>query len=127
MDGHITEAAAAMETACDEAFAMVGGGLVLDDQEFPRFNECGMIDFAGYTVTAAKALSSGMIQPIPNPPNTKPSVWWQWGAETYPDAVKNTALIYQQHRHHEGGRRPEQGNCQAQRLDDQVDDPLHPR
>ena len=35
-----------------------------------------------------------MIQPIPNPPNTKPSVWWQWGAENYPDAVKNTALMY---------------------------------
>ena len=74
---------------------MVGGGLVLDDQTFPRFHECGMIDFAGYTVTTAKAVSNGMIQPIPNPPNTKPSQWLQWGAETYPEAVKNTALIYQ--------------------------------
>jgi ABC-type branched-subunit amino acid transport system substrate-binding protein len=95
MDGHITEAAQAMELACDEAFAMVGGGLVLDDQTFPRFHECGMIDFAGYTVTTAKAVSNGMVQPIPNPPNTKPSQWLQWGAETYPEAVKNTALIYQ--------------------------------
>jgi hypothetical protein len=94
MDGHIVEAAAAIETACDEAFAMVGGGLVLDDQTFPRFNECGMIDFAGYTVTAAKALSTGMIQPIPNPPNTRTAQWLQWGAETYPEAVKNTAIVY---------------------------------
>ena len=35
------------------AFAMVGGGWAFDDQEFPRFHECGMIDVAGFVVTAA--------------------------------------------------------------------------
>lgn len=94
LDGHIVEAAAAMERACNNAFAMVGGGLVLDDQEFPRFHECGMIDFAGYTVTAAKAVSDGMVQPIPNPPNEKPANWFLWGAEAFPEAVENTALLY---------------------------------
>jgi ABC-type branched-subunit amino acid transport system substrate-binding protein len=94
MDGHITESAAAMENGCDKAFAMVGGGMVLDDQEFPRFNECGMIDFAGYAVTATKALSSGMVQPVPNPPNSRATQWLQWAAEEYPDAVKNTAIVF---------------------------------
>lgn len=94
MDGHITEAAAAMETACSEAFAMVGGGLVLDDQTFPRFHECSMIDFAGYTVTPAKAMSNGMVQPLPSPVNTRSGQQAIWAAEAFPDAVRNAALMY---------------------------------
>ena len=94
MDGHVLEAAAATERTCDEAFAMVGGGLVFDDQEFPRFNDCKMIDFAGYTVSATKATSSGMVQPLPSPPNLRASQAIIWAAETYPEAIKNTALIY---------------------------------
>jgi hypothetical protein len=67
-----------MEKMCAEAFAMVGGGLVFDDQEFPRFHECKMIDIPGYTVTATKAESDGQVQPVPNPSNVKPTGWLLW-------------------------------------------------
>jgi hypothetical protein len=85
---------AVIEKACDEVFAMVGGGLVLDDQVFPRFNECGMIDIAGFTVTTAKAMSTGMAQPLPNPSNVKPVNWLQWAKENYPDEIQRTAVMY---------------------------------
>jgi ABC-type branched-subunit amino acid transport system substrate-binding protein len=85
---------AMMEQACDEVFSMVGGGVVLDDQEFPRFNECGMIDIAGYSVTTTKAMSSGMVQPLPNPSNAKPTGWLRWAAENRPEDVKRTAVMY---------------------------------
>ncbi len=85
---------AMMEQACDEVFSMVGGGVVLDDQEFPRFNECGMIDIAGYSVTTTKAMSSGMTQPLPNPSNAKPTGWLRWAAENRPEDVKRTAVMY---------------------------------
>ena len=85
---------ALMETACDQVFAMVGGGLVLDDQVFPRFNECGMIDIAGFTVTSAKAMSSGMAQPLPNPSNLKPTNWLQWAKDNYPTEIERTAVMY---------------------------------
>lgn len=93
-DARLFEVPAAMERVCAEAFAMVGGGWAFDDQEFPRFHECGMIDIAGYTVTTAKAMSNGMVAPVPNPADNKNGIWFQWAAENYPDAVKKTALTY---------------------------------
>ena len=94
LDGKLFSAPPAMEQACSEVFSMVGGGWVFDDQAFPRFHECGMISFAGYTVSATAAMADGKIQPIPNPPNEKPSQWLNWAKATYPEAIKNTAILY---------------------------------
>ena len=94
LDGAYFNVPAVIEQACDEVFAMVGGGMVLDDGVFPRFNECGMIDIAGYTVTTAKASSSGMAQPLPNPPNLKPTGWLDWAKENRPDDIARTAVMY---------------------------------
>ena len=93
-DARLFEVPAAMERICDNAFAMVGGGWAFDDLQFPRFHECSMIDIAGYAVTTAKAMSNGMLQPIPNPSNLKPGGWFQWAAENHPEAVARTATVY---------------------------------
>ncbi len=92
-DAKLFEVPAVMERICAEAFAMVGGGVVFDDQQFPLFHECGMIDIAGYTVTAAKATSDQMVQPMPNPPDRKDSGWFHWAAQEYPDAVAHFATL----------------------------------
>ena len=94
LDGKLFSAPPAMEQACSEVFSMVGGGWVFDDQVFPRFHECGMISFSGYTVSATAAMADGKIQPIPNPPNEKPAQWLNWAKATYPEAIKNTAILY---------------------------------
>ena len=73
---------------------MVGGGLVLDDQTFPRFNECGMIDFAGYTVTADQGAVERDGPADAQPAQHEAAQWLKWAAETYPEAVKNTAIVF---------------------------------
>jgi ABC-type branched-subunit amino acid transport system substrate-binding protein len=93
-DGKLFEVPAAMEQVCDQAFAMVGGGWAFDDQQFPRFHECGMIDIAGYTVSTAKAMSDGMAQPLPNPSNRKNIGWFTWAQANHPDAIRRTATLY---------------------------------
>ncbi len=93
-DGKLFEVPAAMEQVCDQAFAMVGGGWAFDDQQFPRFHECDMIDIAGYTVSTAKAMSDGMAQPIPNPSNRKNVGWFVWARDNYPEQVARTATLY---------------------------------
>ncbi len=94
LDAKLFEVPAAAERACAEAFALVGGGWVFDDQMFPRINECGLINFAGYTVTPAAAMSNAMVQPMPNPLNDKPASHWLWVKENYPDAITRTAIVY---------------------------------
>lgn len=93
-DGKLFEVPAAMEQVCDHAFAMVGGGWAFDDQQFPRFHECGMIDIAGYTVSTAKAMSDGMAQPLPNPSDAKNVGWFEWAKANYPEAITRTATLY---------------------------------
>lgn len=94
LDGKLFEVPAAMEKACSEVFAMAGGGWVFDDQMYPRFHECGMVSFPGYAVSATAATANGKVQPIPNPPNLKPSGWFQWALDTHPDDVDNVAILY---------------------------------
>ena len=94
LDGKLFNVPPAIEQACADDFAMVGGGWTFDEGMYPRFHECGMINFAGFTVTAAAAMSNGKVQPIPNPSNEKPSSWLLWAKETHPEAITNTAIMY---------------------------------
>lgn len=93
VDAALFQVPAAMEKICASAFAMVGGGLVFDNQEFPRFHECKMIDFAAYTVTSAKAGSNGKIQPIPNPAQVKPTSWLLYLKKNHAEDIKKTAIL----------------------------------
>lgn len=94
LDAGVFNVPAVMEQACEEVFALVGGGMVLDNGVFPRFHECNMIDIAGFTVSTEKAMSNGMAQPLPNPSNLKPTGWMEWAAANYPDEVQRTAVVY---------------------------------
>ncbi len=94
LDGKLFNVPPAIETACAEVFAMVGGGWTFDEGMFPRFHECGMINFAGFTVTAAAAMGNGKVQPIPNPANLKPASWLIWARDNRPEEIQNTAIMY---------------------------------
>ena len=94
LDGKLFSSPPAMEQACAEVFSMVGGGWVFDDLIYPRFHECGMINFAGYTVTPTAAMANGKVQPIPNPANVKPASWLLWAQDAHPEAIQNTAILY---------------------------------
>ncbi len=94
LDAALFNAKPMINKACEKVFAMVGGGVTFDDQEFPEFHKCKMIDFAGFTVTTAKAMSNGYVQPIPNPSNDKPATWLRDIAQMEPEAVKKPLIMY---------------------------------
>ncbi len=93
-DAKLFEVPPQMENICSNAFAMVGGGFAFDDQEFPRFHECGMIDIAGFVVTTAKSQSDNMISPMPNPSNAKDGGWFRWAVNTAPEDMQAYATVY---------------------------------
>ena len=93
-DAKLFEVPAQIEKVCSEAFAMVGGGWAFDEQAFPRFHECGMIDVAGYTVSPAKGESDNMVSPMPNPVFVKSAGWYQWAMATHPDDMASFGTAY---------------------------------
>ncbi|MSO39346.1 MAG: hypothetical protein EXQ66_02900 [Ilumatobacteraceae bacterium] len=93
-DAKLFEVPIQIENVCANAFAMVGGGWAFDDQEFPRFHECGMIDVAGFVVTAAKSQADNTFSPLPNPSNLKDQGWFKWAVAQHPEAMQHFATVY---------------------------------
>lgn len=101
LDAKLFQVEAAMAQACTGVFAMVGGGFVQDDLEFSGkdgsdFHKCGLIDIAAIAVSVKKGLSSGLVQPIPNPPNKQATQWIMDFKKLYPkETKKNVSLVGQ--------------------------------
>lgn len=93
LDAAVTGVPLAMERACAETFALVGGGWVSDDQMFPRFHECGLVSIPAYTTSAAATMANGKVQPIPTPIDRDSSTWLKWIADTNPSAVGKIAIL----------------------------------
>ena len=94
LDAAVTGVPLAVERACAEVFALVGGGWTLDDQMFPRFHECGLVSLPAFTTTAAAAMGNGKIQSIPNPIDRDSTTWLRWIADSYRDAVDDVAIVH---------------------------------
>ncbi|MFM8855738.1 MAG: ABC transporter substrate-binding protein [Actinomycetota bacterium] len=94
LDAAVTGVPLAMERACADVFALVGGGWTLDDQMFPRFHECGLVSIPAFTATAAAAMGNGKAQPIPNPIDRVSTTWLRWIADSYRDAVDDVAIVH---------------------------------
>ena len=94
LDAALLQPKPAINQACDRVFAMVGGGITFDDQEFPEFHKCKMVDIAGFTVTSAKAMSNGYVQPIPNPSNDKPATWFKDIAQLRPSDIAKPVIVH---------------------------------
>lgn len=93
-DAKLFEVPAQIENICSSAFAMVGGGFAFDDQIFPRFHECGMIDVPGFVVTTPKGQSDNMVAPMPNPSNLKEGGWFRWATAAAPQDMQSFATVY---------------------------------
>lgn len=99
LDAEITAVEQAMEVACSDVFAMVGGGDVLDNLQFSGkpesdFHQCGMIDLPAFTVTPEKSNSNGMVAPIPNPVDTRSLTFFRELAKKYPDRLARPLVVY---------------------------------
>jgi len=99
MDGKLFEVEAAMQKACGNAFALVGGGNVQDDLQFSGkdgsdFHRCKLIDIPAFAVSSAKSMSNGQVQPIPNPTNTISNTWFRDFFALYPDQAAKWAPVW---------------------------------
>ena len=99
IDGRYFHVEEAMTTACSETFALVGGGLVFDNQVFSGkdgsdFHKCRLIAVPGFAVSTDFAEASGVIQPLPNPAHRKSAVWLQDVASLFPEEVAKTVAVY---------------------------------
>ncbi len=98
-DAALFNVEAAMTTVCSDAFAMVGGGFVMDDLEFSGkdasdFHKCKMIDIPGFAVSVKKTDSNGQIQPVPNPGTSVANTWMRDFKKLYPEDAKTWAVAY---------------------------------
>lgn len=94
LDAAVSGVPLAMERACADVFAMVGGGWTVDEQMFPRFHECGMVSFPAFTVSAAASMANGTVQAIPRPIDREATTWLRWVEETYSDAIGDVAIVH---------------------------------
>jgi ABC-type branched-subunit amino acid transport system substrate-binding protein len=99
VDGQVIKVEAAMTKACDQTFALVGGGWTLDNNVFTGkagsdFHKCKLIAIPGFAVSTEFAGANGVIQPLPNPAYKKSAVFLHDVAEAFPDAVKKTVAVY---------------------------------
>jgi ABC-type branched-subunit amino acid transport system substrate-binding protein len=100
-DAKLTNYQPVLEQACTEDFAVVGDGAVQDNLWADVGRACGLIDIAGFSVTAEKAgragddpVSTRQVQPVPNPADevaVGANVILQ---EEFPDTAASTGLIY---------------------------------
>jgi len=94
LDGKLFQVPAAIEQACSSVFAMVGGSWVFDEQQFPRFTQCKMVSFPGATTSVAANGDANTIQAVPSNTSEAPYGWWAWAAQSHPQDVKKTAIVY---------------------------------
>ena len=101
-DAAISNYQAQLEQACDQEFAMVGDGAVQDNLWTTTGRECGLIDIAGFSVTAEKAGTHGedvwqetrAVQPLPNPSDQYPVGAIQLLDDEFPGALDHVGILY---------------------------------
>ena len=93
-DAKLLEVDPAMTSACKEVFMLVGQGFALDAVQEAKRIGCKLSTVPGYSVSAAFAHGSGMVQSTANPSDQAPLQHAYAVAKLFPDAVKKTALMY---------------------------------
>ena len=100
-DAAITEYQPVMQESCQSDFAIVGSGAVQDNFWESTGAACGLIDIAGFSVTAEKAglagrdaLEARSVQPVPNASDR-----FQVGSfvavdADFPDAAERSGIVY---------------------------------
>jgi hypothetical protein len=79
--------------ACQEDFALVGGGGVFDSQAVQERIDCGLPNIAGYTVTGQARVAALQVQPVPNPIQQYQAAPYRWLGDADPEA-RNYGIMW---------------------------------
>lgn len=74
--------------ACEQDFALVGGGGVFDSQGIEERIACGLPNFPGYTVTPQGSVADLQVQAVPNPVYEFQGASYRWLRQAEPDAER---------------------------------------
>ena len=88
LDAKLFEYNQRIAEACQQDFALVGGGAVFDAQDNGARVACGLISLPGYVVTPQARVADLQVQPVPNPVYEFASAGYRWLQGAYPDADK---------------------------------------
>jgi ABC-type branched-subunit amino acid transport system substrate-binding protein len=98
LDGKLTEVPQYLPKACNDVFAMVGGGTTLDSLQLEgptNLEECGQLDMPGFTVTKEKAEATDTyLAALPNPAFVRPAAMFEYLAQAYPEESGDIATAY---------------------------------
>jgi hypothetical protein len=86
LDAKLFEHGQRIAEACQQDFALVGGGGVFDAQGLEDRIECGLPNISGYTVTPKARVADMQVQPIPNAVYQVATAGYTWLHEKDPDA-----------------------------------------
>lgn len=93
LDARLTDYPQRIEEACEQDFALVGGGAVFDNTDNGQRVDCGLINIAGYTVTPEARVADLQVQPVPNPVHELAVQQYRQVQELHPD-VTRYGLLY---------------------------------
>jgi hypothetical protein len=88
LDAKLFEYGQRVDEACQQDFALVGGGAVFDAQDNGGRVACGLINIPGYTVTPQARVGELQVQPVPNPVYSFAAHGYRWLTEANPDVEK---------------------------------------
>lgn len=93
-DAKLFEVASVMLDACDRMFMLVGEGFAVDGFGEETRVQCDLAHVPAWTVSAAAAHGPRMVQPVPNPADRLPIGLAVYLAETFPDAIGESATMF---------------------------------
>jgi len=88
LDAKLFEYGQRVGEACQQDFALVGGGGVFDAQDGQARIECGLVNLPGYAVTPQARVADLQVQAVPNPVYSFASAGYRWLGGRYPEATK---------------------------------------
>jgi hypothetical protein len=88
LDARLTEYPQRIEAACQEDFALVGGGGVFDNTDNGQRVDCGLINIAGYAVTPEARVADLQVQVVPTPVHQLPVQHYRRIQEMHPDVTR---------------------------------------
>lgn len=95
LDSQATSTAnrAAVQQACDQAFALVGSMSAFDDGGASAGQSCGIPDVSAITVNQARSDATNVFPAYPVGPHHFASGWGTYIKNTYPQAVQTACFI----------------------------------
>lgn len=92
-DAKLFEYEAAMTTACERDFALVGGGAVFDEDPNDVRVGCGLPNIAGYVVSERGRAADLQVQPIPNPLDKVAAGRYAAAKRAFPDGISKYGIM----------------------------------